>query len=99
MNELLRTADERDALLVQVLEEHMAALEAGTAPSRAELLARHPELAAQLDACLGSLDFIRRATTAPSSVHSRPEPEPALTEGKLGDYRIVREIGRGGMGI
>jgi serine/threonine protein kinase len=98
MNDLLRTTEERDVLLIQVLEDHMAAREAGTAPPRAELLARHPELAEQLDACLASLDFIRRATASPS-VPSRPEPEPALTEGTLGDYRIVREIGRGGMGI
>ncbi len=36
--------------LVRVLDEYMAALQAGPAPDRRQLLAEHPELAAQLEA-------------------------------------------------
>jgi len=97
MSELLPTAVERDALLVEVLEDHLAALENGTAPPKAELLAQHPELAEQLEACLASLDFIRRAAVKPAA--PRTTPEAGLAESVLGDYRILREIGRGGMGI
>jgi serine/threonine protein kinase len=96
MSELLPTAAERDTLVVEVLEDYLAALEAGTAPSRQEFLAQHPDLAEQLEACLASLDFIRRAGVKSAAPRRTSEP---LADGLLGDYRIVREIGRGGMGI
>jgi serine/threonine protein kinase/tetratricopeptide (TPR) repeat protein len=101
MSNPLTTAGDLDALLAQVLEDYLARLETGSAPPREELLARYPELAESLEACLGSLDFIRRASREPSlsqsvSASSKRGARPADV---LGDYRIVREIGRGGMGI
>lgn len=72
--------------VVRVLDEYLAALKEGRAPSRQELLARHPELAGQLEACLAGLEFIHAAETQPD------------THRRLGDFRIVREVGRGGMG-
>ncbi len=101
-----KTASTLDAILAEVLEEYLEAAHAGTAPPRAELLATHPELAVQLESCLASLDFIRRAAPPQSSIPSgTPRPGgtlPADTVGErvsLGDYHILREIGRGGMGI
>jgi hypothetical protein len=49
------------------LEQYLAAVEAGTAPPRQEFLARHPELAEDLDACLAALRFIGRAAQGPRS--------------------------------
>jgi WD40 repeat protein/serine/threonine protein kinase len=87
--------------LAQALDTYLAALEAGTPPDKNEILARYPELAEDLEACLASLEFIRRAAVKPSA------PAPAgdsplgadLPTGVLGDFRILREIGRGGMGV
>jgi tRNA A-37 threonylcarbamoyl transferase component Bud32 len=76
------------AELALVLEAYMAALQAGKAPSRDQLLAAHPELAAQLEPCLAGIEFVHRAT------HPATENSAAL-----GEFRIVREIGRGGMGV
>ena len=81
------TADAMAAELVQVLDQYMADLKAGRASSRAELVARHPALATQLEACLAGLEFIHAAAAAP---HGRAQ--------RLGDFRIIREVGRGGMG-
>jgi serine/threonine protein kinase len=87
--------------LARALEEYLAAAEAGHAPPRDEFLARYPELAEDLDACLAALNFIGRAAEGPRSVtadvaRSKP-PEQVL--GQLGDFRILREVGRGGMGV
>ncbi|MCI0681893.1 MAG: serine/threonine-protein kinase [Gemmataceae bacterium] len=70
--------------LVAILDRYMADLQDGRAPDRARLLGDHPELAAQLEACLAGIDFIHRAAQTPH---------------QLGDFRIVREVGRGGMGV
>jgi WD40 repeat protein/serine/threonine protein kinase len=92
---------ESEVRLAGVLEEYLAAFHAGNPPDKEELLARHPELAEDLAECLTSLEFIRRTTLLPaSSAASRPGMAgPAPVRGLLGDYRIVREIGRGGMGV
>ena len=84
----------------RALEEYLAAAEAGTAPPREEFLARYPELAEDLDACLAALHFIGRAADGPRAVAaSAALAEPAeQPPGQLGDFRIVREVGRGGMG-
>jgi serine/threonine protein kinase/Flp pilus assembly protein TadD len=87
------------------LEEYLAAAEAGRAPPREEFLARHPELAEDLDACLAALQLIGRAAQGPLSaagggeVLSSVGPEGEPVSGVLGDFRIVREVGRGGMGV
>jgi serine/threonine protein kinase/Flp pilus assembly protein TadD len=91
--------------LAQALEDYLEAAEAGTAPPREQFLARHPELAEQLDGCLAALRFIGRAARGPLSAASGGEvlplagPEGEPVSGVLGDFRIVREVGRGGMGI
>ena len=76
------------AELAAILDGYLAALQAGQAPDRRQLLDAHPELAAELEACLAGIDFIQRAT-GPAA------PGPA----SLGEFRIIREIGRGGMGV
>src|SRR5262249_24632510 len=117
MSDLAPSACSPGADLVQVLENYLDAVDAGTAPPRQELLAQHPALAEQLDACLASLDFIRRAAVKPAAAPALPLPPAPGEQGSgagagdprtavvqaaadvLGDYRLVREIGRGGMGI
>ncbi len=79
----LETATE----LVRVLDQYMADLKSGMAPDRIKLLADHPALAAQLEPCLAGIEFICQA--------ARPASSPA----QLGDFRILRELGRGGMGV
>jgi serine/threonine protein kinase len=76
------------AMLVRVLDDYLADLQAGRAPDRAQLLTAHPDLAAQLEQCLSGIEFVHRAA----------QPAPGAPT-QLGDFRIVREVGRGGMGV
>jgi len=79
---------ELDGELASILDRYMADLQAGIAPSRERLLAAHPDLAVQLKACLAGIEFVHHAVGA-----------TALAPATLGEFRIIREIGRGGMGV
>ncbi len=76
------------SVLIRLMEECLVQLEAGEAIDRERLIAANPELASQIDACLASLQFIHRAAQPTDTAPTR-----------LGDFRIIREIGRGGMGV
>ncbi len=81
-------SDPRAARLVEVLDDYLAQLKNGMAPERETLLAAHPDLAEELADCLAGLEFI---CTASESRGARPPLS-------IGDFRIVREVGQGGMG-
>ncbi len=93
----LRTdlTNSEDAELADVLEAYFQALESGAAPSVEELLAQHPALADRLQRCLASLQFVEGA--ASQMVLPAPLDDLADENRRLGDYRLIREIGRGGM--
>src|SRR5205807_1437452 len=60
-------------------------------------LARHPEIAPALSECLAGLDLLH--TTGPKLRDPPLTASTAEPPTALGDFRIVREIGRGGMGV
>jgi serine/threonine protein kinase len=88
-----------DPRLVAVLEEYRALLEAGHKPDRQPYLERYPDLADALSDCFDGLEFV--FTAGPDLRASAGEPAASGPPGSvpLGDYRVVREIGRGGMGV
>jgi serine/threonine protein kinase/Flp pilus assembly protein TadD len=91
-----------DPRIIQALEEYLGALEDEHRPSRSEFLARHPDIAVVLAQALDGLDFIEKAVPelrSPSEEGASAEEPPELHREDLGDFRIVREVARGGMGI
>jgi len=72
--------------IVSLLDEYLEQLKRGEAPKREDFLAKHPEHADQLQACLASLDFLSK------------ERDDLLGKKQIGDFRILSEIGQGGMG-
>jgi hypothetical protein len=80
-----------DPRLVAAVREYQAALDAGRPPDRAAFLARHPAVAAELADCLDGLSLL-------TGLLPRPADEVAAGV-PLGDFQIVREVGRGGMGV
>jgi serine/threonine protein kinase len=91
------------ARLAQALEAYRTLLEAGARPDRAEFLARYPEIAAELAECLSGLEFVHAVAPALSGAAAEGTArDPGADVGPgvpLGDFRILREVGRGGMGV
>ena len=92
-----RTGTIPDSVLARVLEAYLAEVEAGRRPDQEALLAANPEIAERLRTCFDSLRFVAQAAEDLSSSFGRPAPRGL--GGTLGDFHILREIGRGGMGI
>src|SRR5262245_59955896 len=90
-------APDSDPRVVRALEEYAAELDAGRAPPRADVLARDPAVAGEVAPCLAALELLRAAVRMPGAP-AGPPPGPELAA-PLGDFRLIREVGRGGMGV
>ncbi|MCE9555375.1 MAG: serine/threonine protein kinase [Planctomycetes bacterium] len=97
-------ATQDEVRLFELAQEYLRELEAGHCPDRHQWLERSPDLASMLGPCLEGLDLVHQATSPKSSLGSDgarlggPSAD-ASSASPLGDFQIVREIGRGGMGI
>ena len=86
--------------LVAALEAYQDALRAGDPVDRADFLARHAEVADELAGYLDALDLIQSAGGEETPGWGADEGSLPLSPGDcLAEYRIVRELGRGGMGV
>ena len=93
-----------DPRLVEMLEEYQRELDAGRFPDRQAFVNRYPELADTINDCLEGLELlhsgIQRRGKNSLGVASRAwRPSVGRMANPLGDFQIVREIARGGMGI
>src|SRR3982074_298062 len=93
MSELPSTVDDREARLDAVVLAYLQAGDAGQAPDRAELMAQHPDLAAELNDFFAAQDGLGPMLAPLSS--AAPKPEGTV----FGDYELLGEIARGGMGV
>jgi serine/threonine protein kinase len=100
--------------LSDVLLAYLEAVQDGEALDREEFLARYPQFAAELAEFFTNRDHLDRLVAPlravgpvgrPSGHESGaggpacPEPLRRAWLGQIGDFRLLREIGRGGMGI
>ncbi len=87
-----------DPRMFNAMEEYLRLVEDGNGPDMDQFVAGFPGIEAQLRHCLEGLMFVNQAQSAvDSEVPSNTEPIRPLA--MLGDFRILEEIGRGGMGI
>src|SRR5215469_4968260 len=98
----------REQRINEAIAAYLAEAGAGRAPNRAEFLARHPDLAAELAAFLADRDRFARAVAplAPAGSDAEtlapaPSPDDPMlgTMRYFGDYELLEEIARGGMGV
>src|SRR4051812_15457066 len=84
------TGGSLDALVGELADDFLTRQQRGERPDPEEYAARHPGAAGLIRNALRSLRVIERPA---GGAHGDPPP------GALGDYRILREVGRGGMGV
>lgn len=92
-------SEEQQLQLTDILDDYLQRLEAHEAPTREELIAAypelevHPELHDALHQYLDRLDDLHRMMGGVAT------DDDELRGRILGDYQLLEEIGRGGMGI
>ncbi len=94
-------AGSEDQLLAHLIEEFTRKLEAGETVDLEAFTREHPERAAELRSLLPAMEVLLglgRSSSGKKAADLSMPPE-TLTGALLGDYHILREIGRGGMGI
>ncbi len=91
-------SSEREERLDEVVAEYLDAVRAGRRPSREELLARHPELRLELEEFLDGIERLGQVSNLPAPA-AASSGAAAPRERTLGDYEILEEVGRGGMGV
>jgi serine/threonine protein kinase len=94
-----------DPRIFAVVQEYMTQLESGKNPNRAEYVSRYPDLSDAIRQCLEGLEIVRAETPASQSAATRGRSSAVQHAGidvpanPLGDFQIIRELARGGMGI
>jgi len=86
------------ALLDQLAEEFAARYRAGERPSLKEYIDRYPNLADDIRTLFPAMVEIEQAEEDRQEEEAPAEPAAPQLE-RLGDFRILREVGKGGMGI
>ena len=88
---------ERDDLLDRLGEEFAARLRRGERPSLKEYTQCYPELADEINELFPAMMKVEQVKEICHDWDGTDTGDPALSQ--VGDYRIIREIGRGGMGV
>jgi tetratricopeptide (TPR) repeat protein len=82
-----------DARVASLLDEYLEAARRGEPPDRERFVSDHPEVGEALREALVALDFV-----GPAGAQGAPAPDGS-GDRRLGGFRILREVGRGGMGV
>ncbi|MCA9150618.1 MAG: serine/threonine protein kinase, partial [Planctomycetales bacterium] len=90
------------SIIAKVVDEYADRVARGQTPNVEVLIADHPLLASTLRQVIRSLDVVHAV-----SIHSQPSGSSGAglpfelnqSLAQMGDFQIIREIGRGGMGV
>lgn len=99
MNSPADLDDSDDGRVVSAVKDYMKLLDAGEAPSQEEFLKQHSDIAQELRPSLEGLALVHQAADPRPELQSMVPPDAEFTAKPIGDFQIVGELGRGGMGV
>ncbi|WP_145279289.1 serine/threonine-protein kinase [Tautonia plasticadhaerens] len=96
-------SESRSAAVLGLAEEFLDRYRRGERPPLREYIERHPELAAEIREVFPAVALMEKVAIADDSLAGDPTGDAparaAEAPERLGDYRVLREVGRGGMGV
>src|ERR1700720_441396 len=96
-------SEARSELVLELAEEFLERYRKGERPPLREYIDRHPELAAEIREVFPAMALMENIALADEALDGEAAPSAlppaAATPKQLGGFRILREVGRGGMGI
>jgi serine/threonine protein kinase len=95
----LTSASQSDPVLDDLLADFANRLEAGEAVVGSAYISEHPERADELRRLLPAIEALADLERVTGADKVAPGPGLERMLGALGDFRLVREVGRGGMGV
>ena len=90
--------DAQDEILFQILDDYVSRFPDGNFPDLPTVRREHPEMADQVWKCLEGLAIMQGSSRVDAGT-LRETPEKMAFPEPLGDFQLLREIGRGGMGV
>ena len=90
--------DAASAQMGQIMDEYLERANRGERPDIDEYAKRHPELADVIRKMLPALE-VMQASDGLEETGEQQTSDEIRPDGPLGDFQIVRELGRGGMGV
>ena len=99
----LSGSESRSGLVMELAEEFLDRYRKGQRPPLREYIQNHPDLAGEIREVFPAMAMMENIALADESLEADatgdlPPLRPPPLE-QLGDYRVVREVGRGGMGV
>src|SRR5262245_41429090 len=99
----MSSTNSRSEVVLALAEEFLDRYRRGERPALQEYIDRHPDLAADIREAFPAMAMMENIALADESLADRGlasggcEPPGPLHQ--LGDYRIIRQVGHGGMGV
>lgn len=96
--------NDTEAEIAKAVSEYQQLVESGQRPDRVRFLEQHVAIAAELEKCIEAIEFVGRVLPDSAFAARSQNLNSDLNVVEVGTfkftkYRIIREIGRGGMGI
>lgn len=88
-----------EELLGEVANEFFQQLEQGHRPKVEEYAQKHPEIAEQIRLTFPALELVGNALSSSDDAMLGAAAADRVGQLRLGDFQMVRELGRGGMGV